>query len=383
MLVLQRAVKTFRLGPHPAPIIPVDVVSRAIVHSALGWGASSATAAAPGAADGAARTGLPAPSTENSRGGMSPAPEEISATPKEAAFPSDLGEAKGASLLGKDAVRRRKVEGREDTVADCGGGGASAALCPSTDSGEATLGVARPCGGAAAGAVEDAPDRRAASPDVVIRNLAWATHPAPADGCDSPAGVTWQEGGRMPSFREISGLLYDYAVLRGLRPSFEALAMRASFVAASMSPADADSDNDGGAGGGGKPAHNTAASRSKIFDFLHLSLDRSPVWALRGLAVAANRFLSSPRRHRRHRRRLDGDRARAVVESQKERRGGWMSTVRRLDRLDRLADLPTVYETFTWRQYFFDSALRVPCALSPEGYALETALASELLQRNL
>ncbi|CAN0027492.1 unnamed protein product, partial [Hapterophycus canaliculatus] len=46
VLVLQRAVKTFRLGPHPAPIIPVDVVSRAIVHMALGWGGPLTTAAA-------------------------------------------------------------------------------------------------------------------------------------------------------------------------------------------------------------------------------------------------------------------------------------------------------------------------------------------------
>lgn len=51
--------------------------------------------------------------------------------------------------------------------------------------------------------------------------------------------------------------------------------------------------------------------------------------------------------------------------------------------LDRLAALPSVYEAFTWRQYFFDSALRVPRILTPEAYTLETALASELLQRAL
>lgn len=54
-----------------------------------------------------------------------------------------------------------------------------------------------------------------------------------------------------------------------------------------------------------------------------------------------------------------------------------------LRRLDKLAALPAVYEAFTWRQYFFDSALRVPGNLKPEGYALETALASELLQQSL
>ncbi|CAM9486306.1 unnamed protein product, partial [Sphacelaria rigidula] len=53
------------------------------------------------------------------------------------------------------------------------------------------------------------------------------------------------------------------------------------------------------------------------------------------------------------------------------------------ERLDVLTALPSVYEPFTCRPYFFESPLRVPRSLTPAGYALETAVASELLQRGL
>ncbi|CAN0427104.1 unnamed protein product, partial [Discosporangium mesarthrocarpum] len=53
VLILRRVTKTFLLGPHPAPIVPVDVVSRAIVHRALGWGCTAGMGAGAGAAGGA------------------------------------------------------------------------------------------------------------------------------------------------------------------------------------------------------------------------------------------------------------------------------------------------------------------------------------------
>ncbi|CAM9468113.1 unnamed protein product, partial [Ectocarpus sp. 8 AP-2014] len=365
VLVLQRAVKTFRLGPHPAPIIPVDVVSRAIVHSALGWG-------------GPLTSSSPAATTANIM----------------AAIPD---------IPGSHAAESR--------------------------------------------------------PDVVIRNLAWATHPVLGLGGSGAivarkrdtavgGGDAAQEGGgmaavvagrtaermgavgsgagegRMPSFREISGLLYDYAVLRGMRPSLEALAMRSSFAAASVSPPPATApgtpcvagggDTSGGgwsssrscpqspfpaspsadsgegrrgnpptAGDGGFQGRREAGllllrggglrpSLPRLaFDAMHLLLDRSPVWALQGLAALAERVGvfggSSGYRH--------GGGGRDM-----RRRTGVALTLRRLDKL---AALPAVYETFTWQEYFFDSALRVPEGLKPAGYALETALASELLQRSL
>lgn len=371
MLVLQRAVKTFRLGPHPAPIIPVDVVSRAIVHSALGWGG---------------------PLTSSSPAAAAPAANIMAAIP---------------DISGSPAAESR--------------------------------------------------------PDVVIRNLAWATHPALGLGGSGAivarkrhtavgGGGAAQEGGgmaavgagrtaertaavgsgagegRMPSFREISGLLYDYAVLRGMRPSLEALAMRSSFAAASVSPAPAPApgtpwvagggDTSGGgwsssqscpqspyppspsggsgegrrgnpptAGDGGFQGRREAGllllrggglrpSLPRLaFDAMHLLLDRSPVWALQGLAALAERVGvfggSSGYRHGGG----GGGGGRGG-----RRRTGVAVTLRRLDKL---AALPAVYETFTWQEYFFDSALRVPEGLKPAGYALETALASELLQRSL
>ncbi len=345
MLVLQRAVKTFRLGPHPAPIIPVDVVSRAIVHSALGWGG---------------------PLTTAGTGGMEPIPRK----------PRDHS--------GADA---------EAAESSC--------------------------------------------PEFLIRNLAWATHPFAGDrgggGVDPALGLAegtakgrnsqdiqrmkafgdvdeGSGGGRMPSFREISGLLYDYAVLRGLRPSLEALAMRSSFAAASVLPAPPPVVHDDGAPSpfahspssssvssvssvgrdrpplllapsgqadgerhpqemgtpGGGVLGQKLSSRS-VFEAMHVLLDRSPVWALKGLASAAEQL------------GLFGGGSGCGVG----KRGGGAGADVTLKRLDKLAALPAVYEAFTWRQYFFDSALRVPGGLTPAGYALETALASELLQQSL
>lgn len=356
MLVLQRAVKTFRLGPHPAPIIPVDVVSRAIVHSALGWGGPLITTTTTTA----------------------------------------------ARVAIVDAIPRRP---RDLSGTEGGGAGSAASSCP----------------------------------EVTIRNLAWATHPVPGGGGasdgdvdalgaeeelfaessgnatavrqnppnaqrigtpDYAAAAAAGDGGegRMPSFREISGLLYDYAVLRGLRPSFEALAMRSSFAAASVLPAPLPAAPpglraQGDRGGllpplGGRSEEGLQqeaaeprggvlglrASSRLVFDAMHVLLDRSPVWALQAaltLAAWVERLGV-----------FGGGRRPSGSDGSIKGRGraGGRAT---LKRLDKLAALPAVYEAFTWRQYRFDSALRVPGDLTPEGYALETALASELLQQSL
>lgn len=279
----------------------------------------------------------------------------------------------------------------------------------------------------------------------MIRNLAWATHPAVrgGDACEAaprnrgntgdgdvdasgegeglleaknrsgngtmagrnPSHVgrvetsdeaAGDEGeGRMPSFREISGLLYDYAVLRGLRPSFEALAMTSSFAAASVLPGGLPAMSTGvsardgllpapGGQSEGDLSQETAepgqgllglrTSSRLVFDAMHLLLDRSPVWALQGgltLASWVERLGV-----------FGGGNRRGGGDVSTKGRGGAGATAT-LRRLDKLAALPAVYEAFTWRQYVFDSALRVPGDLTPEGYALETALASELLQQSL
>ena len=224
----------------------------------------------------------------------------------------------------------------------------------------------------------------------------------------------------MPSFREISGLLYDYAVLRGLRPSFEALAMRSSFAAASVLPASPPPEvrddgapspsvpspsssslssvssegiraqscrghvrlPPGGQADGGERYRETAAPRKKgilgltlssrsVFEAMHVVLDRSPVWVLKGLANAAERL------------GVFGGGSLARGGGARGKGGGGAEAAVTLRRLDKLAALPAVYEAFTWRQYFFDSTLKVPGGLTPAGYALETALASELLQQSL
>ncbi|CAM9189791.1 unnamed protein product, partial [Ectocarpus fasciculatus] len=362
VLVLQRAVKTFRLGPHPAPIIPVDVVSRAIVHSALGWGGpltSSSPTDTPAANVMAAMTDIPGSPAAESR------PDVVIRNLAWATHPV-------LAVGGSGAMVGRK----RDTAVGSGGGG-----------------VAREGGGKTA---------------VVTRRT----------GERTAVGGGGREG-RMPSFREISGLLYDYAVLRGMRPSLEALAMRSSFAAASLSPpvaATGTACGGGGGGGGGKGGGSSSSPSCPqspsggrgddqrglpptaggggfqggrdsgllllrggglkpslprlAFDAMHLLLDRSPVWALQGLAALAERVgVFGNNGYRQGGRGRDG-----------RRRTGVAVTLRRLDKL---AALPAVYETFTWQEYFFDSALRVPEGLKPAGYALETALASELLQRSL
>ncbi|CAB1112580.1 unnamed protein product [Ectocarpus sp. CCAP 1310/34] len=374
VLVLQRAVKTFRLGPHPAPIIPVDVVSRAIVHSALGWG-GPLTSSSPAAAAAAANIMAAIPDIPGSPAAES-RPDVVIRNLAWATHPV-LG------LGDSSAIVARK---RDPAV--CGGG------------------VAQEGGGMA---------------DVVAGRAA---------ECTAAVGSGAREG-RMPSFREISGLLYDYAVLRGMRPSLEALAMRSSFAAASVSPPPAtppgtpcvahSGDTSGGrwssspscpqspyppspsggsgegrrgnpptAGDGGLQGRGEAGllhlrggglkpSLPRLaFDAMHLLLDRSPVWALQGLAALAERVGvfggSSGHRHG------GGGGGGGGRGRGGRRRPGISATLRRLDKL---AALPSVYETFTWQVYFFDSALRVPEGLKPAGYALETALASELLQRSL
>lgn len=332
MLCLQRAVKTFRLGPHPAPIIPVDVVSRAIVHSALGWGGPLTTTAA------------------------------------------------AAHVAVAASIPRRRPRDLCGTTMGGGGSGLAASSCP----------------------------------EVMIRNLAWATHPFVRGGGAGPAAPQKRDGagdddvdydasgadeaagdgeeGRMPSFREFSELLYDYAVLRGLRPSFEALAMTSSFAAGSVLPVSLPAILSGGRAQGSsrdrkkqgehpqQPAKawgeslGLRASSRLVFDAMHVLLNRSPVWALQAALTLATKverlgtFCCGNRRGGGH----------GNIEG-----GGGAGATATLRRLDKLAELPAVYEAFTWRQYFFDSALRVPGDLTPEGYALETALASEMLQESL
>lgn len=65
------------------------------------------------------------------------------------------------------------------------------------------------------------------------------------------------------------------------------------------------------------------------------------------------------------------------------RRGAGQSLARAAKRLEQLTRLPKIYEPFSSRPYFFESALRVPPSLTPASYALETVLASELVLRGL
>lgn len=227
---------------------------------------------------------------------------------------------------------------------------------------------------------------------VSIRNVAWATHVRQfSPGCDSsvmkgivpegrasgddpPLGA-YEDGhssgsggavvgeGRMPSFQEFSSQLYDYAVLRGLRSSLEALAVRASFSLTARATS-YGSDFDGVPG--------RASPGSWGFFIYHLLLDRIPLWCLRGIAMSACQLRYWLRREHPWRR-----------PSTPSRASGSNYGLASIERLDRLAALPSVYEPFTWRQYFFDSALRVPGSLRPEGYTFETALTSELLLQNM
>lgn len=355
MLVLQRAVKTFRLGPQPAPIIPVDVVSRAIVHSALGWGGPLTTTAA------AATRATVVVSIPRRR------PRDITGT--------DEGGG-GSAASSCPEVMIRNLAWATHPVRG-GGGGATA---PSPSKGEAGDGDV---GALGAGGEPFA---------VEIRGNGTAVRSERVETSGEPVGDGGE--GRMPSYREISGLLYDYAVLRGLRPSFEALAMTSSFAAASVLPGPVPLVSPGVCARGdllrppggrreelpretatpGRGLLGLRASSRLVFDAMHLLLDRSPVWALqRALALAT--WVE----------RLGGfgGRSRRGGGDGSTKGSGGAGATATLRRLDKLAALPAVYEAFTWRQYFFDSALRVPGDLTPEGYALETALASELLQQSL
>lgn len=247
--------------------------------------------------------------------------------------------------------------------------------------------------GGADSLTEDLPHSCDADNEVVsIRNVAWATHVRQfSPGCDSPvvkdivpevrargddptlgayedghsssSGDTVLGEGRMPSFQEFSSHLYDYAVLRGLRPSLEALAVRASFSLAARASS-YGSELDGVLG--------RASPRSWGGGIFHLFLDRMPLWCLRGVAMSACRLRCWLRREHPWRR-----------PSTPSRASGSNYGLASIERLDRLAALPSVYEPFTWRQYFFDSALRVPVSLRSEGYTFETALTSELLLQNM
>lgn len=559
VLVLQRAVKTFRLGPHPAPIIPVDVVSRAIVLAAMGWGSGSPLNAPAGADTNttikAATVGLsktaavtPTPQQEGMFPSAQPQEREAAAITDDGDFEglstgkkgeepclSDLGESKftGNGLAGRTSELNSNSSSCRQVPRPNNGSYSNSSFVPvdftlrfsssSNSTGEAVCGFPHTAEGdvGRSGGERKAADRGSNysskddvdfCPEVVIRNLAWATHPirnrnrrmgngnchqcckigtiAPAGqsgtittrgsnavaasavlhcsarvecGNDNKRGddVTItaddereegeEEGSRMPSFREISGLLYDYAVLRGLRPSFEALAMRASFAVASMSPIPSHTENayngrgddddyvplpcliqskpqDGslllspspvvGSRGGANhpippprndhskgemavmeeeslPFRAPPLSKSRVFEVIHLLLDTAPVWTLRSIIalVTAGRMtgfgsVTSNKNGSDNVRRPGGNELSHAEEpglgrtrEKKGKGGGGLAATAR--RMDRLAELPSVYEVFTWRQYFFDSTLRVPQGLTPAGYALETALTSELLQRGL
>eukprot|EP00752_Nemacystus_decipiens_P003513 g3241.t2 len=364
VLVLQRAVKTFRLGPHPAPIIPVDVVSRAIVHSALGWGGPLTAAAS---ADDVAV--------------VDPVPRQ---RPRDLPGTSEGGGGPAASCCPSVTIRNLAWATRSVVR---GGGTGAAAPRKRGENGDGDVDCSRDWGDT----LETEPSG----------NGTTAGRTPPKVGCleaSDEAAVADGEG-RMPSFREIAGLLYDYAVLRGLRPSFEALAMTSSFAAASVLPAPVHAMSPGvraqGNRGGVLPPYGgrneqppletsgswkgrlgLRASSRLVFDAMHVLLDRSPVWALQGGLSLANWV-----------ERLGGfgcgNRRGGGYGDGGTKGGGGAGATSVLRRLDKLAALPAVYEAFTWRQYVFDSALRVPGDLAPEGYALETALASELLQQSL
>lgn len=358
MLILHRVVKTFRLGSHPAPLIPVDVVSRAIVHSALGWGGPLTAPAVQQVLSGDQRSGAPVPDDLS----LEELAEYSEASP-EGSCMSDLGESKGV-VSGTGSVAF----------------GASSGMV----AGSRTEGLPHSSNGS-----------NVDTEMVSIRNVAWATHKQQfSPRCDSPVekgtvpevrtrgkdpslgahedGHSSSGGGdtdgvpgegRMPSFQEFSSQLYDYAVLRGLRPSLEALAVRASFSliarASSYGP-----DLDG--------VRGSASLKSWGFIVVHHILDRIPLLFLRGIAICACRLRCWLLREDPWRRPSTPPRAFRGKDG-----------LASIERLDRLAALPVVYEPFTWRQYFFDSALRVPVSLTPEGYTFETALTSEMFLQNV
>lgn len=601
MLLLQRVVKTFRLGSHPAPVIPVDVVSRAIVHSALGWGAgvnSDSSSCASFSPESAAQNGgevgkqdenaavkassdesrAIAQSATRTEGGISLSPSFMLETDESKIFVEQTGAVGRIEHKQGEGLLDMRKDDDDDNIMPANqelssGTSASSIAFPSPGvvtsqkaaQTAATVGERGQGDGRTRTSVHncgstDSSNLKSdmiASEDVVIRNLAWATSPfyhsavcssvpsARVEGVGSsgaeegtsrrgaPAvpGSAHVEEGRMPSFREFSGLFYDYAVIRGLRPSIEALAVRTALAVASVSTGGSSSgytelcnhdyDYDYGygfhCGGGGiagyggvehcsrkqettRPNSNVS---SRSFWSLHMLLDRPPVWALRCIALITKRLPlgSGGRRREAHGGSLHaapsigvGRTIRSNVVSLEVKEGSFSSdghscgapptgsvsaaqfadglaplptpagllkgqakaaaetnpaflagagsdsssiagqegegrrltsedqlgeqssmspsvgegegielelrTAGRGDtlvvartkrgrsrlevaahRLDRLTALPAVYEPFTCRPYFFESALRVPRSLTPAGYALETAVASELLQR--
>lgn len=166
------------------------------------------------------------------------------------------------------------------------------------------------------------------SPEVLIRNAAWATHPAPAirdgprkESCGSASptearvpsafgvadpleigdGSPAEGEGRMPSFRELLGFLCDYTEVRGLRSATESLAMRAVMMLGSIDT-DANGDGEGHSNSDsaclerperrlwGFPRRpcRTGGEPSFVFGALHGILDRPPVWILEALVLGRN-----------------------------------------------------------------------------------------------
>ncbi|CAN0018134.1 unnamed protein product, partial [Choristocarpus tenellus] len=164
VLLLRRVVKTFNLGPHTSPVIPVDVVSRAIVHQALGWGHSS-------------QDFDKSVCAKIKDWGECPSPKSV-----RVCLLKGISFHNVAWATGKPLVTAMMVHTGE----------------PST-----TLSHRK---------------------EVLL-----------AQQQQGEGEGEGEEEGRMPSFREFSGLMYDYAVLRGLRPASEALAMRLSLAASSSS----------------------------------------------------------------------------------------------------------------------------------------------------
>ena len=163
VLLLQRTVKTFRLGPHPAPIIPVDVVSRAIVHSALGWG---------GPLLAAATTTTATTTTATATTPTTAAAAAAAASP----FPS-FAELEGKGLMSDDVSDNHAND--KGFRGSSGGGSGGGGRCGGWDGGGGGGGRGGGSGddrAVSVGKRSEGADARG-YPDVVIRNLAWATHP--------------------------------------------------------------------------------------------------------------------------------------------------------------------------------------------------------------
>lgn len=247
MLLLQRVVRTFRLGSHPAPVIPVDVVSRGIVHAALGWGgrAAGSSGKVPHAGG---HFGV-----EDGGDGMS----------GEGAYPSDssASDARHAHPISASRPRDALSAGAtRDLESGAGARDLEMITPPSPPSPSSP-----------------------SSSQALILNLAWARHPLRDK---MKGGEPAAREGRMPSFREFGGFLWDYAVLRGLRSPTEALAVRTALAVCSLRA-------DGGDPFGKRDLmdqrppleRRSCADTSRLFDLLHALLDRAPLWMLEALAA--------------------------------------------------------------------------------------------------